>query len=123
MYLFYGDETNLDAKENEFFIYGGIAVPGDRALELSHAIDDIRRNAAIGRDFQLKFKPKPENIPHENFNAVKQSIITTAAQHGGLFLVSLILQNICTSISDARINEINRVFFHFDCLLSPPVSG
>jgi hypothetical protein len=118
MYLFYGDETNLNAKENEFFIYGGIAIPGDRALELSHTIDKIREDAAIEKSFQLKFKPKPENISHEDFNLVKQSIITTASQHGVLFLVSLILQNICTSISEARINEINRVFFHFDCLLS-----
>jgi len=59
MYLFYGDETNLNAKENEFFIYGGIAIPGDRALELSHVIDNIRGNAAI----QAVPQPASQRLP------------------------------------------------------------
>ncbi len=34
MHLFYADETNLDPRTADLFVYGGIVVPGDQAKGL-----------------------------------------------------------------------------------------
>ena len=120
MYLLYCDETNLEERENDFFVYGGVAVPAENALALSQAIDEIRATSRIARDFRLKFNPGPENLSHQEFIAVKQSILETAAHHGCILFVSLILHNIATSAVEARRNEINRVCYNFDCFLNRP---
>ena len=75
MYLLYCDETNLEERENDFFVYGGIAIPANNALSLSHEINDIRTRSGIAREYLLKFNPSPENLSHQEFIPVKQSII------------------------------------------------
>ena len=64
MYLLYCDETNIDWKENDFLVYGGLAIKGPRSLELSKKIDEIRDLANIESNFLLKFKPSPKNLNH-----------------------------------------------------------
>jgi hypothetical protein len=34
MHLFYCDETNLERRENDFFVYGGLIIPGVSAAQL-----------------------------------------------------------------------------------------
>jgi len=118
MYLLYCDETNLEEKENDYFVYGGIAVETESALDLSHEIDEIRNTAKIPKKFSLKFNPKPSNLSHTEFIGLKQSVIEAAARRNCVLFSSLILHNIATSPDDARRNEINRVCYHFDCFLS-----
>jgi len=118
MHLLYCDETNLQPNAGDFFVYGGIAIDGDAALSLSSSIDLIRTNAKIDRSFRLKFLPKPENLTHQEFIAVKEAVINTAIEHKAIFLVSVILHDIATNAEEARRNEINRVCYHFDCILN-----
>lgn len=120
MYLLYCDETNLEEKADDFFIYGGVAVDGDCALDLSHEIDEIRSKANIARNFRLKFNPRPSNLSHTEFVAVKQSILEAIARRKCILFSSLILHNIATNPNKARRNEINRVCYNFDCFLSRP---
>jgi len=117
MYLLYCDETNLNPNEREFFIYGGIAVPGDVSRSLSDEIEKIRSEFGISPDFHLKFNPRPSNLSHQQFIDVKQRIIRTTVSLGCQLLVSTISHSIATSPEDARRNEINRVLYHFHCFL------
>jgi hypothetical protein len=117
MRLLYCDETNMQERAGDFFVYAGLVVDGDRAQALSQRVDRIRREARIDRAFRLKFNPKPDNLTHPEFNAVEQAVMETAIEYGCLLLASVILHDIATNPDDARRNEINRVCYHFDCLL------
>jgi hypothetical protein len=113
----YSDESNLEPRENTFFIYGGIIIDAERAKDLSDSIQAIREEKRISSDFVLKFKPAPENLSHAEFNECKQLIIQKAIENGCLFLVSLIHHGVATNPDEARRKEINRIAYHFNCIL------
>ena len=117
MILLYCDETNLEERNGDFLIYGGLGIPADRALALSRAIDDLRNEYKLEPNFRLKFNPGPQHLDHQAFVALKQRVIETAASHGALLIVYLILHDIAKSPDEARRNGINVVCYHFDCLL------
>jgi hypothetical protein len=122
MHLLYCDESNLEEKDNDFFVYGGLVVDGQAAQSLSLEIDTIRESAKIPRDFILKFNPGPKHLSHEEFISLKQAVIDAAISHSCVFLTSMILHNIATNPNDARRNEINRICYHYDCYLNRPKS-
>lgn len=122
MYLLYCDESNLEKKDNDFFVYGGLVIEAQAAYSLSLAIEAIRQTAGIRPDYILKFNPRPDNLSHKDFTDLKQAIIEAAISHGCIFLTSLILHNVATNPDNARRNEINRICYHFDCYLHRPQS-
>lgn len=117
MHLLYCDESNLEDKENDFFVYGGIVVEGGAALSLSKAVDKIRSDTGVPTDFCLKFNPGPPELNHSQFVALKQAVIEAAVEHQCTFLTSLILHNIAKSPDEARRNAINTICYHFHCYL------
>ncbi|MHB1117824.1 DUF3800 domain-containing protein [Sideroxydans sp.] len=122
MYMLYCDESNLEEKDNDFFVYGGLVINGEAAQSLSLAIDSIRRTFKVPQRFVLKFNPGPEHLSHQDFIALKQAIVEAAIAHECIFLASMILHNVATSPAEARRNEINRICYHYDCFLSRPQS-
>lgn len=118
MHLLYTDETNLDPA-NEFFVYAGVTVPGERAAALSAAIDTIRKKHGYKPNDLLKAntKERPQHITPAVHAAVKQEILQAAATHGANLLASFILHTIATTPEQARRNEINRISLHFDYYL------
>jgi hypothetical protein len=122
VYLLYCDESNLESKDNDFFVYGGFTIQAEAALSLSKAIETIRLDAGVPKDFVLKFNPGPKHLNHQQFSALKQAVIEEARGHGCLFLTSLILHNVATSPDEARRNAINTICYHFDCYLNRPKS-
>lgn len=118
MYLLYCDESNLERRQGDFFVYGGISVPDLTALSLSKEIDAIRASFKVDPQYLLKFNPGPEGMDHNQFIALKQQVIECSVKHGVQMFTSLILHDVATSPDDARINEINRVCYNFDCYLS-----
>jgi hypothetical protein len=117
MILLYCDESNLDKKNFDFFVYGGVSIDSASAHSLSETIEKLRVDAGVPRDFILKFNPKPSTLSHVAFNSLKQQIIQAAVSHECNFIVSMILHNIATSPDDARRNEINRLCLHFQYIL------
>lgn len=117
MYLLYADESNLDPTGTEFFVYGGVAVPSQSAAELSTEIERIRTDAGVPRDFLLKFNPRPENMDHEGFRSLKQTVIEAAANCGCVFFSNLILHRIAQDQQEARRTGINTIVYHFDTYL------
>jgi hypothetical protein len=75
VHLLYCDESNLEERDGDFLVYGGLAVDGGRSRELSREIDRIRGWAGVDRTFKLKFNPGPSNLSHQEFSALKQSVV------------------------------------------------
>ena len=109
---------NLEPRSGEFFVYGGIVIPSETAFELSHNIEKIRSELGVPADFILKFNPGPENMDNDSFIYLKQSIIEAAIDAKCKLITSFILHDIATDSEVARRNEINRICYHFNCLLS-----
>jgi hypothetical protein len=117
VYLFYADESNLDPATTELFVYGGVAIPGDRAAQLSNTLDTARLRAGVPPEFPLKFNPGPAELSHDAFASLKQTYLEEASRVGCVLVVSLVSHRIARSPDEARRFEINRVLYHFDCVL------
>jgi hypothetical protein len=118
LYLFYCDETNLEERAGDFLIYGGLIIDGATAKDFSSAIDELRSKHGVPRDYRLKFNPGPEGFSHEQFIALKQEVLEVAARFGARLVVYTILHNVAKNPDIARLNGINAVCYHFDCILS-----
>jgi hypothetical protein len=118
MHLLYCDETNLEERKGDFFVYAGIAIDSAKARDLSHRVDKIRTNAKVPADYKMKFNPGPANLKHHEFVDLKKAIIAAAIEAKVGLLVSVILHDIATSPDLARRNAINTLCYHFDCLLN-----
>jgi hypothetical protein len=118
LHLLYCDETNLEERQGDFLIYGGLMIDADRVLDLSSAIDDLRGRYGINRDYRLKFNPGPEGLSHAKFVALKQEALEIIAGHGARLVVYVILHDIAVDPDTARRNGINTVCYHFHCLLN-----
>jgi hypothetical protein len=116
--LLYCDESNLNHRDSDFFVYGGVAINASAAPALSTAIERVRTDAGIPPEFVLKFNPGPLNLQHQQFAEVKRAIVEAAVSHGCIFLTSLILHLVATSAEEARRNEINRLCYHFHSYLN-----
>ncbi len=118
MFLLYCDETNLEERSGDFFVYGGIAINSSTAKSLSHKIDEIRNRWKVPNSFKLKFNPAPEPLSNAAFIKLKQELIETAITHDVKLLVYVILHDISLEPDVARRNGINTICYHFDCMLN-----
>lgn len=117
MKLLYCDETNLEERSGDFLIYGGLMVDAEASLALSHAIDELRIELGVPRDYQLKFNPGPVGFSHEQFIELKKRCLEIAHQHEAKLMVYTILHDIASSPDEARRNGINSVCMHFQMTL------
>ena len=118
MILMYCDETNLEERNGDFLIYGGLSLKAERALELSRAIDEIRREFGIDPAFKLKFNPGPKHLDHQAFVTLKQRVIEATVAHEPVLILYFILHDVASDADAARRNGINVVCYHLDCLLN-----
>jgi hypothetical protein len=120
LYLLYADEVNVSPNDSEFFVYSGVAIPGDRAGQLSADIDELRTKFGYRPADLLKFntRERPPNIAPDVHLEVKSKLIRLAAHHGVKLFASFLLHKIANKGPEqARRNEINRICFHFNCFL------
>lgn len=117
MYLLYCDETNFQKFPGDFFVYGGIAVKGDKAKGLADELAAIRQAFGVEPEFVLKFNPGPDEMAHQEFINLKKAYMAAAVKHEVKLLVNLLLHDIAANSDEARRNGINTLCFHFDCLL------
>jgi hypothetical protein len=120
MQLLYCDETNFQKVGGDFFVYGGIVIPGDQAAGLAAAVEMIRVTHKVPTDYLFKFNPGPADFSHEQFIALKKAVIESAVQHGCRLLINLLLHDIATSSEEARRMGLNTLAYHFDCYLNRP---
>lgn len=118
MNLLYCDESNLEHREGDFLLYGGVLIPGSKAGALSAKIEELRVGAGLAPDTRLKFNPAPEGMSHEDFRSLKQKIIEAAIEHGCKLLTYLVLHDLAKDPHEARRFGINTVCYHYHCVLS-----
>lgn len=118
MHLLYCDETNLEKRDEDFFVYGGLIMSSDAAAALSSEIDRIRHDANIPAGFCLKFNPGPQHLDHAAFAGLKQNIIEAAVRANCILFTTMILHSIATSPDDARRNAINQLSYNFNEFLA-----
>jgi hypothetical protein len=121
LHLLYTDEVNVDPENSEFFVYAGVAVPGENAAALSTDIEKLRRSNGYVPGDLLKFntRERPRHISPEQHLEAKREVMEAAAEHGVKLIASFLLHNIAktTGVDEARRNEINRVCLHFNAYL------
>jgi hypothetical protein len=122
MYLLYCDESNLEERAGDFFVYGGCVFEANQAYTLSQRMDDLRKTNKIPAEYVLKFNPTPDNLSHQDYIKLKQAIIEAAVAAKSLFFTNLILHDIARSADEARRNAISTICYHFDCYLNRPKS-
>lgn len=98
MFLLFADETNsipsssID-KTRRFFVYGGLAIPGDNIVEIHKEIEKIRTEAGYAPENDLKWGSKSiekTDISIDSFNLCKQKILNLAKKYNCVFFVSLV---------------------------------
>jgi hypothetical protein len=84
LHLLYTDEVNVDPENSEFFVYAGVAVPGENAAALSTDIENLRRSNGYVPGDLLKFntRERPRHISPEQHLEAKREVMDAAAEHG-----------------------------------------
>lgn len=119
MHLLYTDETNIDPRSGDFFIYGGVAVNSQTAATLSSEIDRLRQEYGYFPTDSLKHntKERPPQVTPEQHAEIKRRVMEVAVRHDVKLFTSFILHRVATSPANARKNEINRISLHFNYFL------
>jgi len=112
MHLLFTDETNRTAKESkgvEFFIYGGLAIPGSSAQQLHQEIERIRNTHGFRSTDPLKFSRAeiPKRISKDTHTAAKKAVIRACEQAEATFFVSVCHHKIARSQGFAKTLEMN----------------
>lgn len=108
----------MEEREGDFLIYAGIAIPCDRAAQLSADIEEVRSRAAVPREYRFKFNPGPENLDHREFIDLKEAVLKLATDNGVTLFAYAVLHDIAVDPDTARRNGINTVCFHFNSFLN-----
>lgn len=117
MKFIYCDETNMEMRDGDFLIYGGLTVGADQFLALSTAIWEIREKYSVARDEKLKFNPGPKHLTHQQFINLKSELIAAAVEYNCEFLVYHVLHDLVKGTDLARRNGINEICLNFSYLL------
>jgi hypothetical protein len=122
MHLLYCDESNLEERSGDFFVYAGVVIDASHSRDLSHRIDKIRTDAKVPAEYRLKFNPGPDVLNNQQFIELKKSVIAAAINAKAHLFVSVVLHDIAANPDRARLFGINTLSFHFDQFLDR-VSG
>ncbi|MCK0095498.1 hypothetical protein MWU60_07935 [Yoonia sp. F2084L] len=117
MKFIYCDETNMETRDGDFLIYGGLTVDDDKFQSLNDKIWLIREKYKIDRSEKLKFNPGPKHLLHQEFIGLKSELIEAACDHACQFLVYHVLHDLVTDADLGRRNGINEICLNFSYLL------
>jgi len=83
LYLLYTDEVNVNPDNTEFFVYAGIAIPGDRAGQLSADIEKLRAKFGYRPKDILKFNTveRPRHIGSKVHREIKREVMKLTAEY------------------------------------------
>lgn len=112
------DETNKDQTDRQqFFIYGGLIVPGNRLAALHDRIAAIRTEAGYLPTDSLKFgtKARPKQVPIADWTDAKAQVIRACRDVGASFMAVLIHHHIAAGSADKIVDwQFNTLLTRFD---------
>lgn len=117
MKLIYCDETNMQVKNGDFLIYGGLVVDSSIILKLTNRIWKIREEYGIDREEKLKFNPGPRQLDHQQFLSLKSDLLNAAIETGCKLLVYNVLHDLVKDVDLGRRNGINEICLNFSYIL------
>lgn len=118
----YTDETNMQPRQDQFLIYGGVAIPGKNLPEFSSDIDKIREDAGYGSSDLLKSntRERPDSVTASAHAEIKGKVLDAAANCGAVMFAYFALHDIINDPATARKYGINELCYSFDCFLHWP---
>jgi hypothetical protein len=117
MYLFLTDESNKPPEEQQFFIYGGVAVPSNRVPDLHARIDAVRKVHHYAAGENLKFSNIDGKDAGEH-RAAKDGVLAALAECEADLLVTVVLEQILRTQDESAymsmaINAMTSVYHQF----------
>lgn len=118
MYLFFGDDTNSEQSQGEFFIYGGIFFPANKLKVIDEEVKSIRTKTGYKKGDLLKFntRERPRHITTENFNVAKEAVLDLCITNDIRFIGYLVLHSIAGKTErreDFAISSVVAAFHRF----------
>lgn len=91
MYILFGDETNIDVKTPNFFIYGGIFFKLDQISQINAEIEILRKKYKLDTYGELKWNRNKNCILNsEDYSKLKLKVIEIGKKYNVKFLVHII---------------------------------
>lgn len=112
MFVIYCDETNLEERNGDFLIYGGLMIDAANLEAVSKEMWELRRSYNIDNTAELKYLPAPDEITG-NYNDFKKACIELCIRYECKLLTYQILHDIATNPDEARRNGINEICMNF----------
>jgi len=121
MHWFVTDETNKNSVPGQFFIYGGLVLNDEQAVQITDAVTEIRERYGYlaGDSFKFNLKSQPQQVAREQSKAAKQEVVAKLEEVGARMIVYVILHDIAASKSDEEVMNyaLNTVASKYHALL------
>jgi hypothetical protein len=122
MFVFIGDETNVtQSRKARFFIYGGLIIAADRALETSNKVASIRAKWGFAPEDELKFdsRSKPGHLSNDEFAQAKNEIVEVCHKLEAKFMAYAVHHSIASTTPKAQVwlRALNTLLCAFDLFL------
>lgn len=118
MYLLQADETNVDASQGDFFIYGGVALPVARLRDVHDAVQEIRQKYGFAKEDQFKFNThtRPLEMSIADWTAAKAEVLERAANLDVDLIVYVVHHGIAVGVDPhLRMSyALNALIAHYD---------
>ncbi len=124
MILLYCDETSLEPNQGAFFIFGGLSVPSENAVALSHKFSELLRkhgydpikSPAHPQPLKFSVKKLPEGVTPETVKSLKREVPALAAASGCHLHVTAILHDVALK-KQKRHWQLNLLLRCFEAVL------
>jgi hypothetical protein len=106
MFIFIGDETNVtQSRKAKFFIYGGLLINADRALEAKSRLISIRSQRHFSPEDKFKFdtNSKPAHVSSTDFLSAKSEVLDVCSELGVQFMAYAVHHSIASQHGGERI--------------------
>jgi hypothetical protein len=112
------DETNLQASQGEFFIYGGLVMTPEQMPTLHASVSQIREKYRFEPRHSLKFhtRSRPDHLSIEEWTAAKAEVVTSAEAAGARLLSYVVLHDLAKQQNQETLLKwaLNALIGHFD---------
>lgn len=118
MYLLQADETNVEASQGNFFIYGGVVLPVSRLRDVHDAVERVRKKYGFAAEDQFKFNThtRPAEMSVADWTAAKAEVLERASELDVDLIIYVVHHGIAAGAdAGTRMSyALNALIAHFD---------
>lgn len=107
MHLLFGDETNTEPDQGDFFIYGGLILSADQAVSVHQSVAALRDEYELELRHKVKFapQPRPEHLSPNEWIELKAKVLAALVDVEASFLAYCVLHTITRDRSPQQRNQ------------------